>query len=135
AMSVVSTFDLTPVAEATGADQPWRTLACPAGEGQLLLDAIAAEVTNAELGAALEAERDGVDGDGCRPATGLDALLAAAFTGAGPLADAELRAGVASARAAIAAQVELRSSLASLATGTARHRLHEAVFVHGAQMY
>lgn len=144
AVALRSTIDLTPLADElqqSGIDAPWRTLACPVGPGQLMLDctldALAPDgtldcVVNSTdaLVASVEAQRGTPGPGGCRPMiananASLDSELAAAIAQGGFPSGAALTAML-DARTSTLGQLELVSELRFLGPGVAGHRLDGA---------
>lgn len=120
----------------SGVDRPWRTLACPVGPGQLVLDctldalapdgALDCVVTStAPIVATVEAARGPVNAAGCRPATvGAGASLDAELTAAldqGPFPDGTDLMDLVSTRGQLLTTIELDSRL---------DRINEAALGH-----
>ncbi len=144
AVALRSQIDLSPVAnelQQSGMDAPWRTLACPAGPGQLLLDctldALAPDGTldcqvnsTDAVVAAVDAERGTPGTGGCRPLTAgagasLDADLAAAIAQGG-FPDGAALTALLDARSSTLESLDLVSELRFLGPGVAGHRLDGA---------
>lgn len=144
-VTLTSSIDLGPIAAAIssgGGDRAWRTLACPTGPGQLLLDctldALAPDAvldcevdSEAPIVAQVETQRGTADADGCRPA----------LIGSDPSLDQQLLDGVAAgatwplgadldallhAREDTLDSFELESELTIEGPTSARHRLTTA---------
>jgi len=153
AVALSSQIDLTPLADElqqTGLDAPWRTLACPAGPGQLILDctldALAPDGTldcdvhsTDAVVASVEAQRGTVGPGGCRPmianaGASLDSKLAVAIA-QGDFPSGAVLTAMLDARTSTLGSLALVSQLRFLGPGVAGHRLDGATLTVGGSDY